>query len=45
MQPSHGQVMVEPFILSWSLRPSNVLFVLAICIMASTIEEWSFMAE
>ncbi|CAG7900898.1 unnamed protein product [Brassica rapa] len=26
-------------------RPSNVLFGLAVCIMASTVEEWSFMAE
>uniref|UniRef100_A0A0D3C1T2 Uncharacterized protein n=1 Tax=Brassica oleracea var. oleracea TaxID=109376 RepID=A0A0D3C1T2_BRAOL len=30
---------------SWSLQPGNGLFGLAVCIMASTAEEWSFMAE
>ncbi|KAL0670352.1 hypothetical protein Bca4012_033056 [Brassica carinata] len=30
---------------SWSLQPGNGLFGLAVCNMASTAEEWSFMAE
>ncbi|KAF3485909.1 hypothetical protein F2Q69_00055707 [Brassica cretica] len=30
---------------SWSLQPGNGLFGLAICIMAFTAEEWSFMVE
>ena len=43
-----GQVTTKSWpsrLFSWSLQPGNGLFGLAVCIMASTAEEWSFMAE